>query len=110
MSVLLRPVTTGDLPILFEHQADEEASRMAAFATRDRASFDAHWNKILGDRTVLARTILFENQVAGNIASFERRATREVGYWIGKSYWGKGIATAALIAFLEVDCARPWRQ
>jgi RimJ/RimL family protein N-acetyltransferase len=32
---------------------------------------------------------------------------REVTYWIGRSYWGKGIATDALTAFLAVDRSRP---
>jgi RimJ/RimL family protein N-acetyltransferase len=30
-----------------------------------------------------------------------------VTYWIGRSYWGKGIATDALNAFLAVDRSRP---
>jgi GNAT acetyltransferase-like protein len=30
-----------------------------------------------------------------------------VTYWIGRSYWGKGIATDALTAFLAVDQSRP---
>jgi RimJ/RimL family protein N-acetyltransferase len=30
-----------------------------------------------------------------------------VTYWIGRSYWGKGIATDALTAFLAVDRSRP---
>lgn len=29
------------------------------------------------------------------------RFSAEVGYWIGEPYWGKGTATAALIAFTE---------
>ncbi len=32
---------------------------------------------------------------------------RELTYWIGRSYWGKGIATSALNAFLTVDRSRP---
>jgi RimJ/RimL family protein N-acetyltransferase len=32
---------------------------------------------------------------------------REVTYWIGRSHWGKGIATGALYAFLAVDPSRP---
>src|SRR5215218_9325330 len=32
---------------------------------------------------------------------------REVTYWIGRSYWGKGIATDALTAFLAVERSRP---
>jgi len=32
---------------------------------------------------------------------------REITYWIGRAYWGKGIATCALDAFLTVDPTRP---
>lgn len=32
---------------------------------------------------------------------------REVGYWIGSAYWGNGIATAALAAFLQQVQMRP---
>jgi RimJ/RimL family protein N-acetyltransferase len=32
--------------------------------------------------------------------SFEQSGERAVGYWLGKEYWGKGIATQALSAFL----------
>jgi RimJ/RimL family protein N-acetyltransferase len=30
-----------------------------------------------------------------------------VGHWIGKEYWGKGIATKGLEEFLSWDEARP---
>jgi hypothetical protein len=33
-----------------------------------------------------------------------------VTYWIGRSYWGKGIASDALNAFLAVDRSRPPRH
>jgi RimJ/RimL family protein N-acetyltransferase len=32
---------------------------------------------------------------------------REVGYWIGKEYWGRGIATRALEEFLKQIETRP---
>ena len=32
---------------------------------------------------------------------------REVGYWIGREFWGKGIATQALTQYLEVEKIRP---
>ncbi|MBP8242640.1 MAG: GNAT family N-acetyltransferase, partial [Thermoflexales bacterium] len=32
---------------------------------------------------------------------------REVGYWLGREFWGKGIATRALEAFLAIDTTRP---
>ncbi len=32
---------------------------------------------------------------------------REVGYWFGRQYWGKGVATRALAAFLDHVAVRP---
>jgi RimJ/RimL family protein N-acetyltransferase len=106
-TVQLRDVTEADLPILFEQQLDPAATQMAAFPSRDRQAFMAHWAKIMGDATLIKRAILFDGQVAGNIGSWEHSGQREVGYWIGKAYWGKGIATAALAAFLLHELTRP---
>lgn len=105
--VLLRDVTEDDLPIFFEQQLDPAATQMAAFPSRERPAFMAHWAKILADTTVSTQTILFDKQVAGSIVSFEIAGEREVGYWIGRHYWGKGIATTALAAFLNHAQARP---
>ncbi|MBX9878460.1 MAG: GNAT family N-acetyltransferase [Candidatus Obscuribacterales bacterium] len=30
-----------------------------------------------------------------------RRLTAEIGYWLGKNYWGRGIVTEALTAFSD---------
>jgi RimJ/RimL family protein N-acetyltransferase len=105
--VQLRPVTEGDLPILFEHQRDPVANRMAAFAGRDWEPFVEHWSKILVDDSLTHFAILFAGEVVGNIVSFERGGVREVGYWIGRQHWGKGIATAALKRFLALSSERP---
>jgi RimJ/RimL family protein N-acetyltransferase len=105
--VLLRDVTGDDLPIFFEDQQDPEAAHMAAFPSRDRDAFMAHWTRILGDETVITKTIVFDGEVAGNVVSFEWSGRREVGYWIGRRHWGKGIATMALSAFLGYDTRRP---
>ena len=106
--VRLRDVVEADLPIFFEHQLDPEATRMAAFSSRDRQAFMTHWRtRILTDETAAKQTILVDEQVAGNIVSWEQFGEREVGYWIGRDYWGKGVATKALAAFLEQVTARP---
>ncbi len=104
---MLRDVDESDLPILFVHQRDPEANRMAAFPPRDREAFLAHWGKILRDETVIKKTIVVDGQVAGNVVSFESSGQRLVGYWIGKEFWDKGIATRALVAFLGYEKARP---
>ena len=106
-AVRLRPVAEDDLPILFEHQHDPEGARMADFASRDRDAFMEHWHGILRNDGVLARTILVDGEVAGNVTSFEFSGLREVGYWIGREHWGKGIATSALSLFLQEERHRP---
>jgi RimJ/RimL family protein N-acetyltransferase len=106
-SVNLRDVRDDDLPIFLEHQADPDANRMASFEARDPETFMAHWAKILRDETVVVRTIEFEGRVAGNVVSWEHDGERDVGYWIGREHWGKGVATAALGAFLDELDTRP---
>jgi RimJ/RimL family protein N-acetyltransferase len=111
--VVLREVTENDLPIFFQQQLDPEANQMAAFTARDpadRNAFNAHWNKILADETVMPRTILLDGHVAGSVASWvdtKWLGKPEVTYWIGKEYWGKGLATKALSEFLKIQKTRP---
>ncbi len=108
--VVLRDVSDADLPVFFDQQLDETASHMAAFTGEDpadRVAFDAHWTKIRGDDTITIKTIVFGGRVAGHIASFVRGSEPEVTYWIGREYWGNGVATRALSAFLKHVRVRP---
>jgi len=107
VAVHLRDVTEEDLPIFFEQQRDPDANRMAAFPARDRAAFMAHWKKILVAPTGVIKTIVFDGQVAGNVLGFEHSGQHEVGYWLGRDYYGKGIATVALSLFLREFRVRP---
>ena len=106
-TILLRVVIAGDLPIFFEQQLDPVANQMAAFPARDHEAFMAHWAKIVADESNILQTILYGDQVAGNIVSWEHDGEREVGYWLGREFWGKGIATQALSLFLEQLMLRP---
>ena len=108
--IVLRPVVPADLPIFFAQQLDPVANHMAAFTAKDptdRAAFDAHWAKILADETIIIRTVLLDGQVAGSVSSFEQFGEREVTYWIGRAFWGKGVATQALAALLAQVETRP---
>jgi RimJ/RimL family protein N-acetyltransferase len=108
--ILLRDVTDDDLSTFFEQQLDPTANHMAAFTAKnpaDRQAFNAHWAKILADDSIIKKSILFEGQVAGHILSFEQFGKPAVSYWIGKEYWGKGLATKALAAILKDLKVRP---
>lgn len=80
---------------------------MAAFPARQRDHFVVHWAKIRADQTVIMQTVVVDGQVAGNVVSWEQSGRRLVGYWIGRAYWGRGVATTALASFLGRVTPRP---
>jgi RimJ/RimL family protein N-acetyltransferase len=109
--LLLRPLLPSDLPIFFEHQRDPVAAQMAGFPSREHDAFMAHWAKIMtaeanGEGNLL-RTIVSDGQVAGNIVCFPYEGKQEVGYWLGREFWGQGLASRALAAFLQEVTQRP---
>ncbi|HEX4462009.1 MAG TPA: GNAT family N-acetyltransferase [Polyangia bacterium] len=105
----LRDVTDDDLSILFEHQREPEANRMAAFPARERGAFMAHWRtNVLGSATARTQTIVVDGVVAGYVGSWDQDGKRLVAYWLGKAYWGRGVASAALADFVaHHDRTRP---
>ncbi len=105
--VVLRDVIENDLAEFYEHQRDPEATQMAAFPAREQNVFMAHWTKILRDETSLKKTILSDGRVAGNIVSWQEGDDQLIGYWLGKEFWGKGIATKALSEFVDQVKIRP---
>ena len=107
MSISLRNVIPADLPYFFEYQRDELAVQMTGFPPREWDSFDAHWKKILADEKIVIKTILFRENVAGSVLCFENEGEKEVGYWLGREFWGKGVATEALRQFLGQFLSRP---
>ena len=105
--ISLRPVEEADVDAFYEHQADPEASAMAMFPSRDRASHFEHWHRILARSDVFNRTVLIDGAVVGNVVSWQSEERRLVGYWIGREFWGRGVATAAVHAFLDELAERP---
>ena len=111
-NVLLRQVTEADLPTFFEQQLDPAGNRMAAFAAKDptdRAAFMAKWARILADDSITKYAILSGGRVAGSIVAFLApwSGKREVSYWIGEEFRGRGIATKALASLLITEKIRP---
>lgn len=109
-AVTLREVVVGDLPVFFEQQLDWEAQRAAAFTglrPADRSAFGDHWSQLLTDQSATVRTILFGGQIAGYIACRRAFGAPEVSGWLGREFWGRGIATRALAGFLSLVEERP---
>ena len=104
---MIRTVEPDDIAI-YDHQDDPVASKMAAFpGSPDRSAHDAHWAKILANEAVIARTIVDGDLVVGNIVSFLADCERNIGYWIGRQYWGRGHATAAVAEYVAEVGLRP---
>lgn len=108
--VILRDVQPGDVAVFYEQQRDPEANRIAAFTSRnpyDRTAFEAHWSKVLADSRIVIQTILAGGQVAGYVLHHSWFGDPEVSYWLGRDFWGKGVASSALAQFLRQAALRP---
>ncbi|MFC8093716.1 GNAT family N-acetyltransferase [Streptomyces sp. NPDC057301] len=109
MDVELREVHDSDLPVFYRQLNDPEALRMAAFTPKDPDdwdAFDARWRRIRCSGDVL-RTILADGDVVGSAAVYGDPGEREVTYWVDRAYWGRGVATAALLRLLTEVPERP---
>src|SRR5438045_6498741 len=109
-SITIREVESSDLETFYEHQLDPEAIRMAAFVCedpKDKVAFDAHWDKILNSSQITQRTIVAEGQVAGHIACYPHGGDIVVTYWLGREFWGRGLATQAVNRMLQRVVDRP---
>lgn len=108
--ISLRVTIESDLETFFNFQLEEEANFMAAFTPADHTNKSVYmekWKRILKDPTINMQTIIYNNEIAGSVSKYEIEGDAEITYWIGKKFWGKGIAGNALKAFLEIEKARP---
>lgn len=105
--VSLRAVDASDLDALFRQQLDPEANAMAVVTARGAEAFRAHWEKIFGDPSVVARVVLVDGEVAGQVSCFKMDGRDSVGFWIAREHWGRGVATRALGLLLDEVSIRP---
>jgi RimJ/RimL family protein N-acetyltransferase len=103
----LRPLEDADLDAIYAHQSDREAAALADVPSRDRPAFDEHWARIRANPDTFFRTIDEGGQVAGYVFTFIHNDQRVVGYWLGREFWGRGLATRALAEFLPLVDERP---
>ena len=83
---------------------------MAAFVSKDRrdkVAFHTHWDKILRSSQNMTSTIVAEGKIAGHISCYPHGENMEVTYWLGRKFWGRGLATHALNRMLQLVADRP---
>src|SRR4029453_7172542 len=91
VEVRLREVRDEDFEVLYENQLDPESNAMAGVEPRDREGFLAHRARIEADPETITRVIVVDGvDLAGDIGSWRtKEGVREVGYRIGKEFWGR---------------------
>ena len=110
MNVSLRPLEDRDLDAIYQQVTDPESIRMAAFTAEDQTDHRAFLNRmsrVRADTSALNRVIDVDGAIAGTIASFRIDDQLEVTYWVDRTRWGKGIASAALQILLAETAERP---
>jgi RimJ/RimL family protein N-acetyltransferase len=108
--VNLRPLRDDDRESMFLLESDAVGADMIAFLPRspgDREAFDRHWERLHSDPLNVIRTIEVDGRYGGYALSFVVDGEREVGYWVERSLWGRGIATEALRRFVAELDERP---
>ena len=109
-ALTLTRTTEADLPLLFVFQTDKEGQRLAAFMPKDAGNREA-WlekhTKFLSDPNIHNCTIRLNGEIVGSIAKFVMEGEAELTYWIDRKHWGKGLASEALSAFLQIERTRP---
>ena len=110
MNVSLRPLEDRDLDTIYQQVTDPESIQMAAFTAEDqtdRRAFLNRMSRLRADTSVSHRVIDVDGAVAGTIGSFRIDNQPEVTYWVDRTQWGKGIASAALQILLAETAERP---
>jgi RimJ/RimL family protein N-acetyltransferase len=105
--IILRDVAEADLPVFLEHQLDAQANAMVGSVPRTKEEFLEHWARTSKDPRNRRLAVVCDGVLAGYVGSFDRLEKREVCYWLGREFWGKGIATRALGELLKREKARP---
>src|SRR6185369_9679765 len=104
MASLLRPFRDGDQADLVQHANNPNiAQHLRDLFPQPYTWADADgWiHRATKERPTLNFAITQADHVIGGIGLMPgtdiHRASAEIGYWLGESFWGGGLGTAALI-------------
>jgi RimJ/RimL family protein N-acetyltransferase len=108
--LVLRPLRDGDAATIFALFNDWEVVRFLSSPPwpYTRQDADTYVRSVLdGKAEEISFAITFENKLIGSIGVRERPASNlqegagpNIGYWLGKHFWGAGCMTEALRALV----------
>src|SRR5438094_4362571 len=108
----LRPCRDGDQPDIVHHANNLNVARhLRDLFPQPYTLSDANdWiARVANQSPPLNLAITTDDQLIGGIGlalgSDIHRVSAEVGYWLGESYWGRGIAACALRGFTHYGFA-----
>jgi RimJ/RimL family protein N-acetyltransferase len=111
----LRPPQASDAPRIAALAGDFDVARMTTSIPHPYGAADAEAFLDLTASGDPARERVFALELPGDgligVVGFHPRDATEIGYWIGRPYWGLGYATEAALAALtwaERDWGRRW--
>ncbi len=114
--VMLRPIWPEDWPGIYEAINDETVVRNLARAPWPYTPADAQAFACLPRKADEARFLITLPEAAGapvvGCIGLEPLdgGGHELGYWVARAWWGRGIATEAVHGILEVVRMRGWNR
>lgn len=108
--LLLRPLTLSDAGTVAEFVGDWDVARMTGRIRHPYSIVDADaWIASLAPDE-LVRAIDLDGRLVGAVGYVaDEDGSAEIGYWVGKPYWGHGLATEAATALVD-HCFRVERR
>ena len=99
--ITLREFKAQDAPFIINTLNDEQVTRyLSSKIPFPYTQADANWWISQGSKNGIIKAIVVNRQFAGCIGitpgEFEYNRSGEIGYWLNKAYWGKGIITRAI--------------
>lgn len=116
----LRPWHTDDAEALYELARDPAIGPAAGWSPHTSVADSRNViESILAPPETYALVLKKTGLLVGSIGAFASRAEdaldgdMEIGYWVGRAYWGRGLAPEATMALLRrcfdtLGCERVW--
>lgn len=104
--ITLRKFRQDDIPLLVEYLNNDEVTRyITAAINQPYTQEDARqWLAFCADNSLI-NAIEYDGQLVGcisaTVGNFEYSHSAELGYWLGRQHWQKGIARQAVQMFIQ---------